>query len=322
MEKQNKFPWLGADWLEQEEDRVDVWSAGRGYSLPTASIRAAFPVVADILSSQPEKQFGLVLPPEADIGIEELGGLLAFLTSGETPSLSVEQIKKLKSLLEETCSSSVKVSTGIAKTNARNSIITYPKVEESESLPLAEVDIIDKANHCPHPLPELERTKPVKPSAGGESSKDKSKNIVEVNVVARLLQSQPSPESPTDEVLSTLDHEVSAVQVNSAVNSVCQRSGSNGRSQGTGQNREEGIWCEVCEHFYDEVEFKTHKAVCMEITYGDDDEDEATHEVKKILDSKTTMQGSEWFQVLWKAGKTGFAVCGSLHFTNVQSLFF
>ena len=102
LEKQNKFPWLGADWLEQEEDRMDVWSAGRGFSLPTASVRAAFPVVADILSSLATKQFSLVLPP--DIGNEELGGLLAFLTSGETPSLSVEQLKKLNSLLEETCS--------------------------------------------------------------------------------------------------------------------------------------------------------------------------------------------------------------------------
>ena len=115
-----EFRWLAADWLQQEGSRMNLSSAGRTHSLPTAIVRAAFPVVADILSSQPDKQFSLVLPPELGIGRKELRDLESFLTSGKTPSLSLEQTKKMKSFLEDFCH----IKVAMSKPNSRKSATT------------------------------------------------------------------------------------------------------------------------------------------------------------------------------------------------------
>ena len=126
-----EFRWLRADWLQQEVSRMNLSSAGRTHSLPTATVRAAFPVVADILSSQPDKQFSLVLPPELGIGRKELCDLESFLTSGKTPSLSLEQTKKMKSFLEDFCHIKVAVS----KPNSKKSVTAGTILaEESHSV--------------------------------------------------------------------------------------------------------------------------------------------------------------------------------------------
>ena len=107
LENRNKLSWLAGDWLQQEKDSMKVYSGGLSCNLPTASVRAAFPVVEDILSSQPAKQFSLLLPPELFFGYKELGSLEAFLMSGKMPPRPLEQMKKMKSFLEEACGSQI-----------------------------------------------------------------------------------------------------------------------------------------------------------------------------------------------------------------------
>ena len=145
FEKQEKFPWLVGDWAQQYDDRMAVCSAGWGCSLPTASVRAAFPAVADILSGQPEKEFSLVIPPELGIGYEELVGLEAFLTSGESSSLPFECLKKLKSFFEDNCGNNMKVNIGMSKLKMKETAGTsFPEpgviIEKAVSIQQAHPD--------------------------------------------------------------------------------------------------------------------------------------------------------------------------------------
>jgi len=140
LENPNKLSWLAGDWLEQDKDNMKVYSGGFSCNLPTASVRVASPVVDDILSSQPGKQFSLVLPPELVFGYEELGSLEAFLTSGKMPPLPLEQTKKMKSFLEETCGSQIQLA--VSKSKIYNNNVKSSIVEP--------MNIIKKKNDIPN----------------------------------------------------------------------------------------------------------------------------------------------------------------------------
>jgi len=135
LENQNKLAWLAGNWLQQDKDSMKVYSGGLSCNLPTAAVRAAFPVVEDILSNQPDKQSSLVLPPDLVFGYEELGSLEAFLTSGKMPPLPLEQMKKMKSFLEETCGSRIQVAISKSKNNnnVESPILEPNKITEEEN---------------------------------------------------------------------------------------------------------------------------------------------------------------------------------------------
>ena len=50
LENRNKLSWLAGDWLQQDMDSMKMYSGGLSCNLPTASVRAAFPVVEDIFA--------------------------------------------------------------------------------------------------------------------------------------------------------------------------------------------------------------------------------------------------------------------------------
>ena len=134
LENQNKLSWLAGDWLQQDKDSMNVYSSGLSCNLSTASVRAALPVVEDILSNQPDIQFSLILSPELVFGNEELGSLEAFLTSGKMPPLPLEQMKKMKTFLEETCGSRIQVAVQLhVNEHEKEMFSTLDKGEENKN---------------------------------------------------------------------------------------------------------------------------------------------------------------------------------------------
>jgi len=134
LENQNKLSWLAGDWLQQDKDSMNVYSSGLSCNLSTASVRAALPVVEDILSNQPDIQFSLILSPELVFGNEELGSLEAFLTSGKMPPLPLDQMKKMISFLEETCGSRIQVAVQLhLNEHEKEMFSTLDKGEENKN---------------------------------------------------------------------------------------------------------------------------------------------------------------------------------------------
>ena len=308
LEQQNKFPWLVGDWLRQEEDRMEVCSAGWSCSLPTATVRAAFPAVENILSSQPDKQFSLVLPPEFGIEYDDLVSLEAFLTSGEISFLSIEQINKLKIFLEDICGS-IQVNTAVLLGKSKSKVDDTSNslspdcgiiIESSVSLH-EELVVTEVSNDFKLQTVEVQKTYPLDTKSVMAKKRIRlqkisgfAKEIVEENAVTNIQHLSPRGSRDRDEIPPF---------------------------------QEEGTWwCEVCEHSYDdEKEFLDHQARCEEMTFGEDREEskqsynnnaqDEVYDVQKIL-ARKEMEGEEKFQVLWKLGRD------TLTLTTFHALFF